>query len=231
MRAREFVIEETFIGSPCTKDCSGHKAGYEWSKRNNLASAVTKSPSFNKGAYIAKNYKERPQGGGKVKGQLSQSPSAIRRRDQRAATSQPTTPIAEATGDEHFDQMMRGITDPNALAAHDRDERVHMANHEFLQLGEHVWAHLEKLGRQMLKKPERLDWYVQKINSGDYAAISDWLTSVLRISPDVLEKLDHLCYKWGRPLDEFVESVEDGTFNQDYVQHWKQYKAHAEGND
>ena len=83
----------------------------------------------------------------------------------------------------------------------------------------------------MLKKPQRLDWYVQKINSGDYAAISDWLTSILRISPDVLEKLDQLCYEWGRPLVEFVESVEDNTFNQDYLRHWKQYKAHAEGND
>jgi hypothetical protein len=205
MRSKEFIDEAKFMNSPCTKDCSGHKAGYEWSKRNNSASAATKSSSFNQGAFIAKNYKKSP--------------------------NEPTTPIAEATGDDEFDRMMRGITDPNALAAHDRDERAHIADHEFLQLGDHIWAHLEKLGRQMLKNPQRLDWYVQKINSGDYAAISDWLTSILRISPDVLEKLDQLCYEWGRPLVEFVESVEDNTFNQDYLRHWKQYKAHAEGND
>ena len=154
MRSKEFIDEAKFMNSPCTKDCSGHKAGYEWSKRNNSASASTKSTSFNQGAFLAKNYKKPPD--------------------------TPTTSIAEATGDDEFDRMMRGITDPNALATHDRDERAHIADHEFLQLGDHVWAHLEKLGRQMLKKPQRLDWYVQKINSGDYAAISDWTLALRR---------------------------------------------------
>jgi hypothetical protein len=88
MRANEFITELIFMGSPCTKDCSGHKAGYAWGKLNGFKTAGSYSPSFNKGDYIAKNYKERQQGGGKVKGQLSQSPSAVRRRNQRAASKQ-----------------------------------------------------------------------------------------------------------------------------------------------
>jgi pyrimidine deaminase RibD-like protein len=45
--------ELSFLGSPCTKDCSGHRAGYYWSQ----ARAGTKipnswSPSFNNGAEL-----------------------------------------------------------------------------------------------------------------------------------------------------------------------------------
>ena len=46
--------ELTFMGmSQCTKDCSGHKAGYAWSKQRGGAHAASWSPSFNKGAEIA----------------------------------------------------------------------------------------------------------------------------------------------------------------------------------
>lgn len=46
--------ELTFMGmSQCTKDCSGHRAGYAWSKARGGASAASWSPSFNKGAEIA----------------------------------------------------------------------------------------------------------------------------------------------------------------------------------
>ncbi len=46
--------ELMFMGvSPCTKDCSGHRAGYEWSKRRGLAHAASWSDSFNRGAAIA----------------------------------------------------------------------------------------------------------------------------------------------------------------------------------
>lgn len=46
--------ELTFMGlSQCTKDCSGHRAGYEWSKARGGATAASWSPSFNKGAQIA----------------------------------------------------------------------------------------------------------------------------------------------------------------------------------
>lgn len=50
----EQLDELTFMGmSPCTKDCSGHRAGYEWSKRRGRANAASWSDSFNRGAAIA----------------------------------------------------------------------------------------------------------------------------------------------------------------------------------
>jgi hypothetical protein len=241
MRAREFITELYFMGSPCTKDCSGHKAGYNWGKSHAGKEEFGPSPSFNKGTYLAKNYTPRAQGGGKVKGTLSQNPNAVAKRNRRAqpkpepvAQPQPHPEIAqvdEATGDKSFDRMMGKLTDPNSLAAHARDERARTADHEFLQMGDYIWDHLEKLGKQIIKSPSRLAWYTNAIKIGDYAAISDWLTELLQITPESLEKLDELCYNWGRPLTEFVESVQEGTFNQDYVQHWKRYKAHAEGSN
>lgn len=49
------VDELQFLGSECTKDCSGHRAGYEWSKaRGGIDAASPWSPSFNKGAALAK---------------------------------------------------------------------------------------------------------------------------------------------------------------------------------
>lgn len=51
---REQLRELNFLGSQCTKDCSGHRAGYDWSKRNGLSSGTSPySPSFNKGAALA----------------------------------------------------------------------------------------------------------------------------------------------------------------------------------
>lgn len=47
--------ELSFMGSPCTKDCSGHRAGYNWSKaRGGVDANSPFSPSFNKGAAIGK---------------------------------------------------------------------------------------------------------------------------------------------------------------------------------
>ena len=46
--------ELTFMGSQCTKDCSGHRAGYEWSKARGGVSTASPSDSFNRGAEIAK---------------------------------------------------------------------------------------------------------------------------------------------------------------------------------
>ena len=62
MRAGEFlpkrkkqVNELDFLGSQCTKDCSGHRAGYAWSKaRGGVDANSPFSPSFNKGAAIGK---------------------------------------------------------------------------------------------------------------------------------------------------------------------------------
>jgi len=47
--------ELTFKGSPCTKDCSGHRAGYDWSMRKGGVDAPSWSPSFNTGASLFKN--------------------------------------------------------------------------------------------------------------------------------------------------------------------------------
>jgi len=48
----EQLSELSFHGSPCTKDCSGHRAGYEWYKRKRRNPA-SRSQSFNNGAAIA----------------------------------------------------------------------------------------------------------------------------------------------------------------------------------
>lgn len=51
---REQLRELSFLGSECTKDCSGHRAGYNWSKsKGNIQGNSPYSPSFNKGAALA----------------------------------------------------------------------------------------------------------------------------------------------------------------------------------
>ena len=50
----ENLNERMFRGSQCTKDCSGHRAGYAWSQANGGQPANSPwSPSFNKGAALA----------------------------------------------------------------------------------------------------------------------------------------------------------------------------------
>ena len=55
-KVREEQLDELqFLGSECTKDCSGHRAGYDWSKaRGGVDGNSPWSPSFNKGAALAK---------------------------------------------------------------------------------------------------------------------------------------------------------------------------------
>lgn len=48
----EQLNELNFLGSQCTKDCSGHRAGYAWFKQNGYEPASW-SDSFNKGAALA----------------------------------------------------------------------------------------------------------------------------------------------------------------------------------
>ena len=51
----ENLNELMFRGSQCTKDCSGHRAGFDWSTARGGRDANSPwSPSFNKGAAIAK---------------------------------------------------------------------------------------------------------------------------------------------------------------------------------
>lgn len=45
--------ELSFLGSQCTKDCSGHRAGYDWYKRKGR-DPFSHSQSFNNGAGLAK---------------------------------------------------------------------------------------------------------------------------------------------------------------------------------
>lgn len=54
MRIKELLSELTFNGSQCTKDCSGHRAGYAWAMRNRgQRPSNSRSSSFNKGTKIA----------------------------------------------------------------------------------------------------------------------------------------------------------------------------------
>ena len=49
----EQLDELQFLGSECTKDCSGHRAGYDWSaKKGNITGNSPYSPSFNNGANL-----------------------------------------------------------------------------------------------------------------------------------------------------------------------------------
>ena len=69
MRAHEFITElgssgqRKFKKSPCTKDCSGHSAGYNWATKRNLKNPnqcpTTPSRSFNNGCKI-KGREEQP---------------------------------------------------------------------------------------------------------------------------------------------------------------------------
>jgi hypothetical protein len=89
MRIAEILTELDFMGSPCTKDCSGHQAGYMWSLNKGGRVANSWSNSFNNGAAIGhKQATQRPQGGGKRAGYTSQTPGAMRRRNQRLAAQQ-----------------------------------------------------------------------------------------------------------------------------------------------
>jgi hypothetical protein len=55
MTINELLNELTFHGSQCTKDCSGHRAGWRWGKSHpNVATGNELShPSFNNGVRIA----------------------------------------------------------------------------------------------------------------------------------------------------------------------------------
>lgn len=55
--SKEQLDELTFLGSECTKDCSGHRAGYAWSQRKPNKIPNSHSPSFNKGAALQRSGK------------------------------------------------------------------------------------------------------------------------------------------------------------------------------
>jgi hypothetical protein len=53
VKLTDLLNERSFMGSPCTKDCSGHRAGYAWSKARGGKRAASWSQSFNNGAALA----------------------------------------------------------------------------------------------------------------------------------------------------------------------------------
>jgi hypothetical protein len=54
MKIKELLAELTYAGSPCTKDCGGHNAGYNYAlKRKQTVDCTSGSASFNKGCAIA----------------------------------------------------------------------------------------------------------------------------------------------------------------------------------
>jgi hypothetical protein len=95
MRIQDLLSEESlnelsFMGSQCTKDCSGHRAGYKWSlDRGGVENPASPSQSFVNGSNIGvrqiqNNKQKRTQGGGKIAGYQSQSANAVRKRQARA---------------------------------------------------------------------------------------------------------------------------------------------------
>jgi hypothetical protein len=50
---KQHLDELQFLGSQCTKDCSGHRAGYAWSQsKGGVPGTSPFSPSFNNGANL-----------------------------------------------------------------------------------------------------------------------------------------------------------------------------------
>ena len=48
----EQLDELYFLGSKCTTDCSGHRAGYDWSSKRGDIDSASWSNSFNNGAHL-----------------------------------------------------------------------------------------------------------------------------------------------------------------------------------
>lgn len=95
MRIKDLLSEQqldelSFMGSQCTRDCSGHRAGYKWSlDRGGVENPASYSQSFINGSNIGhrqvvNNRQTRTQGGGKIKGYQSQTATAQTKRQARA---------------------------------------------------------------------------------------------------------------------------------------------------
>lgn len=101
------------MGSQCTKDCSGHRAGYKWSlDRGGVENPASPSQSFINGSNIGhrqiqQNKQKRTQGGGKISGYQSQTQNAIRKRDARAAVKAQQQQ-AQAQAQARVNQGMMG---------------------------------------------------------------------------------------------------------------------------
>lgn len=98
MRINEVLTELTFSGSQCTKDCSGHSAGYAWAKQHNgQAACNSSSPSFNRGCEIAADQiKQGKPNRPKIRNQQGKfAPKPIMpqpKKQQQPVQTNPTTP-------------------------------------------------------------------------------------------------------------------------------------------
>ena len=116
MRISDLLSEQqldelSFMGSQCTKDCSGHRAGYKWSlDRGGVENPASPSQSFINGSNIGarqmqKNKQQRTQGGGKISGYQSQTANAVRKRQARAQAKVDQgmhgSPLDESTWGNH----------------------------------------------------------------------------------------------------------------------------------
>ncbi len=55
MKVYEIITELSFYGRTCTKDCSGHRAGWNWARRKNVdndTDCASSSNSFSGGCEV-----------------------------------------------------------------------------------------------------------------------------------------------------------------------------------
>ena len=120
MRIKDLLSEEqldelSFMGSQCTKDCSGHRAGYKWSlDRGGVENPASPSQSFINGSNIGArqmqhNKASRTQGGGKIKGYQSQTQQAIKKREQRQAARQAALAAQQQQHNQAQSKVNQGV--------------------------------------------------------------------------------------------------------------------------
>jgi hypothetical protein len=62
MRLKEIIAERSFEGRRCTRDCSGHYAGYKYTvDRKKTSACNSRSASFNTGCEIGADQVKRGQ--------------------------------------------------------------------------------------------------------------------------------------------------------------------------
>lgn len=93
MKINEVLAELSFHGRKCTKDCSGHSAGYAWAAQHPGAQGTSSSKSFNGGVevradQVAANKIVRP----KVRN--AQGKFAPNPQQRKPAQAKPTGPVA-----------------------------------------------------------------------------------------------------------------------------------------
>jgi len=93
MKINEVLVELSFHGRTCTKDCSGHMAGYAWAKQHPGAVPASHSNSFNNGAEVhADQVKANKITRPKVRN--AQGKFAPNPQQRKPAQPKPTGPVA-----------------------------------------------------------------------------------------------------------------------------------------